>query len=264
MQMPQFQPQDYTCMIDKTPQSSRALGRRIYLLKQGDQCYWLKSQEPEGHPQFVLSFNNEIQLYQQGILDGCGLPYQLFTKDSSEHMPNFLRLVHAAPALLEINGLSILHIKQKMHAILAALVKLHQAGWLHGDLKPSHLRLYEHRVRLLDFEQAQNLALGETALVMNATPRYMAPELFHLNAKTQQTDLYALGIILYEWLTQQKIAIQRYEDWALYHCQQASFLLDESFSVFQDFINGLLARHAKDRFLTSQQAIQYLNSITVT
>lgn len=47
----------------------------------------------------------------------------------------------------------------------------------------------------------------------------MAPELFHGANKTVQSDLYALGIVLYEWLTQTRLQANSYHEWAVLHCQ---------------------------------------------
>lgn len=87
----------------------------------------------------------------------------------------------------------------------------HQAGIVHRDLKPDNLFLSEasdggFKVKVLDFGIAtvvgQVRADEENKLL--GTLRYMAPEQCRGEPTTPQTDLYALGVILYESLTRQR------------------------------------------------------------
>ncbi len=82
--------------------------------------------------------------------------------------------------------------------LCAGLEAVHDRGILHLDLKPSNVLLDEAgRVRLTDFGMAA--AAGEAT--QGGTPPYMAPELWQGQQGSVQTDLYALGLVLYEMLT---------------------------------------------------------------
>jgi hypothetical protein len=84
--------------------------------------------------------------------------------------------------------------------IAAGLAAAHAAGVLHRDLKPANVMLdREGRVRLADFGLAVvgATARGEVA----GTPAYMAPEQLAGAGCDERTDLYALGLLLYELLT---------------------------------------------------------------
>ena len=85
--------------------------------------------------------------------------------------------------------------------LCAGLAAIHDRGVLHRDLKPANVMLDGHgRVRITDFGLA--LGAGESALgEVAGTPAYMAPEQFAGKAPTVQTDLYALGLVLYETYT---------------------------------------------------------------
>jgi eukaryotic-like serine/threonine-protein kinase len=93
-------------------------------------------------------------------------------------------------------------------AILSALAALHRKGVIHRDLKPSNIFLSTHGVKLLDFGLARPLlgAKGpdEHRLtlpgVLLGTPSYMAPELIEGASGDARSDLFALGVILYEML----------------------------------------------------------------
>ena len=91
----------------------------------------------------------------------------------------------------------------------AGLIAAHERGVIHRDIKPANLFLTrDHRgallVKVLDFGIAK-LALHEPKLtatgVLIGTPNYMAPEQAEGNPIDGRTDVYALGVILYEMLT---------------------------------------------------------------
>jgi serine/threonine protein kinase len=84
--------------------------------------------------------------------------------------------------------------------IAAALAEAHGEGIVHRDLKPGNIMLTRHGVKVLDFGLARiasEHALTETSVIMG-TPAYMAPEQLKGNAADARTDLFALGLVLYE------------------------------------------------------------------
>jgi predicted Ser/Thr protein kinase len=88
--------------------------------------------------------------------------------------------------------------------LCAGLAAAHATGVLHRDLKPANVMLDgKGRARITDFGLAiaASDASGERAA---GTPGYMAPELFGGAPPTVQSDLYALGLVLYEVFTGKK------------------------------------------------------------
>ena len=94
--------------------------------------------------------------------------------------------------------------------ILDALTVVHAAGVVHRDLKPANIFVIEtqrHRdfAKLLDFGVASvsNRGDGEGSApgTIVGSPRYLAPEQALGLPVTPRTDLYALGVVLYEMLT---------------------------------------------------------------
>ena len=81
----------------------------------------------------------------------------------------------------------------------------HDHGVIHRDLKPSNLMVTRTTtIKLTDFGIAKDLdATGLTASFLTlGTARYMSPEQFRGAAKvSHKTDLYALGVVMYEMLT---------------------------------------------------------------
>jgi serine/threonine-protein kinase len=87
--------------------------------------------------------------------------------------------------------------------LCAALAAVHEQGLLHRDLKPQNVMLDGRgRVRLTDFGLAA--LAGGVSDVGSGTPLYMAPEQLAGQAVSIQSDLFALGLVLYELFTGRK------------------------------------------------------------
>src|SRR5579871_1780526 len=86
--------------------------------------------------------------------------------------------------------------------LCAGLSAAHEKGVLHRDLKPSNVMLDSRgQVLLTDFGLAGLADQLSGAEVRNGTPQYMAPEQLAGSEVTAQSDLYALGLVLYEIFT---------------------------------------------------------------
>ncbi|MBL9008144.1 MAG: AAA family ATPase [Myxococcales bacterium] len=82
--------------------------------------------------------------------------------------------------------------------LLSALSYLHRHGIVHRDLKPTNVLLSQGRVKVLDFGVAAHAAgVHDVA----GTLEYMAPELLIGAAPSVASDLYAVGVLLWEALT---------------------------------------------------------------
>ena len=88
--------------------------------------------------------------------------------------------------------------------VCEGLAEAHKLGVVHRDLKPSNIMIdREGSVRILDFGIARSLKeKGITgAGVMIGTPEYMSPEQVEAKETDQRSDIYSLGVILYEMVT---------------------------------------------------------------
>jgi tetratricopeptide (TPR) repeat protein len=86
--------------------------------------------------------------------------------------------------------------------VVAALAYAHGKGLIHRDIKPSNIMLLEDgAVKVLDFGLATTVENAERSSTQCGTPYYMAPEQILCRRPDARTDLYALGVTLYQALT---------------------------------------------------------------
>jgi len=88
--------------------------------------------------------------------------------------------------------------------ICEGLGEAHSLGIIHRDLKPSNIMIdKEGNARIMDFGIARSMKeKGITgAGVMIGTPEYMSPEQAEAKEVDQRSDIYSLGLILYEMMT---------------------------------------------------------------
>lgn len=104
---------------------------------------------------------------------------------------------------LDGGSLSLVEASRILDQAAAALDAVHAQGIVHRDVKPSNIMLVgDGIVKLMDFgvaRQEDDTTITQTGMIIGS-PAYMAPEQVRGEENTASTDLWALGILLYEML----------------------------------------------------------------
>lgn len=178
----------------------------VYLARQAsmDRDVAIKVMAPElaDDEQFVARFEHEAQLIAR-LQHPHILPVIDFGREG-KHIYIVMQLVRGGSLddRLARGPLPLPLTARMLGQIASALAFAHEQGIVHRDLKPNNVLLDERdNAYLTDFGIAKMLA-GATRLTATGnvlgTPAYMAPEQWRGDPVDARTDIYALGIMLYE------------------------------------------------------------------
>src|SRR5712664_2773155 len=151
----------------------------------------------------LARFHSEVRIARQvshpnvcrvfDIGDADGVPFLTMEYVDGEDLGSLIR---------RIGRLSSDKAIEIARQICAGLAAAHERGVIHRDLKPTNLMLDgAGKIRITDFGLASIAASIENADVKAGTPAYMAPEQLEGKEVTSKSDLYSLGLVLYEILT---------------------------------------------------------------
>jgi len=148
--------------------------------------------------------------------------------------------------------------------IARALPVVHEAGVIHLDLKPPNIMLRENgTVALIDFGLSQFTSPEITNTLtrsIRGTPYYMSPEQAQGLPTDERTDLYALGIILFQMLSGVKPFVgDSPQDIIEQHCAAPIPRLPDRLGHYQPFVDQLLAKNAADRIASASELVTLLD-----
>jgi serine/threonine-protein kinase len=138
-----------------------------------------------------VSHPNVCRVFDIGDVDG--VPFLTMEYVDGEDLSSLIRRIGRLPQdkALEVS-----------RQICAGLAAAHERGVIHRDLKPANVMLDgAGKARITDFGLAGLAASIQGAEVRAGTPAYMAPEQLAGKEVTVKSDIYSLGLVMYEVLT---------------------------------------------------------------
>ena len=159
----------------------------------GEDPDFRKSFETEARAMARLNHPNLIGVYDSGDVDGMLYIAMEYVNGKSLYYSAYNLAVDPAQAATIVKG------------ICDGLAHAHENGVIHRDIKPANILLTPKREpKIGDFGLARPTGAEGPGLVMG-TPGYTAPEVMeHPEHADRRSDIYAVGVILYELLTGRK------------------------------------------------------------
>jgi serine/threonine protein kinase/lipoprotein NlpI len=140
-----------------------------------------------------IRHKNVCAMYDLG--EEKGIYYITMEYVPGEDLKSFIR--RAGP----LNAAKAIFIAKQ---VCEGLTEAHRLGVIHRDLKPGNIMIdREGNARIMDFGIARSLKTKGTtgSGVIIGTPEYMSPEQVDQEEVDQRSDIYSLGVILYEMVT---------------------------------------------------------------
>ena len=141
-----------------------------------------------------ITHRNVCRVYDIGEVDGEHFLSMEFVR--GEDLASLLRRIGRLPSDKAI---------EIARQLCAGLAAAHDTGVLHRDLKPANVMIdAQGNVRIMDFGLAGLEEELREARAIEGTPEYMSPEQLEGKELTAQSDIYSLGLVLYEVFTGKK------------------------------------------------------------
>ena len=198
-----------------------------------------------GDPVRLARFRDEVRLAREvthpnvcrvhDLGEAEGLTFLSMEYVDGEDLASLLRRIGRLPP---DKGLDI------ARQLCAGLAAAHTRGILHRDLKPANVMLDGRgRVRIMDFGLAGIAHAIERGDIASGTPAYMAPEQALGREVTARSDLYSLGLILYEIFTGRSAFVAMTRDAILRaHLESSPQPLSQLVSGLEASVEGAILR----------------------
>ena len=177
-------------------------------------------------------------------------------------------------AMLQAGPLPVRDVLSIAASIAEALGAAHRRGIIHRDLKPSNVMITPSgRPKLLDFGIAKQVVLPPSAVnaptwsgdfttagTIIGTPAYMSPEQIQQRPLDGRSDLFSLGVLLFESLTgrcpfEGPSTLESMANVLHLHPPAASSLRRELTDRHDELLRRLMAKEASDRFQSAEEAV---------
>ncbi|MGJ8657677.1 MAG: serine/threonine-protein kinase [Akkermansiaceae bacterium] len=176
---------------------NRTVALKIFSPKASDRDLFIERLKREGQLMAQLKHPNVLSIYDAAVMED-GTPYLVLEyikgEDLQQKLHNEFTLNHRTAVRIAIK-------------VCEALSAVHQLGIIHRDIKPANVLLGTNgSVKVTDFGISKDMRTKEknTSLTMTGTTvgtaDYMSPEQTRNEELSPRSDLYSVGVLLYEML----------------------------------------------------------------
>jgi serine/threonine protein kinase len=152
-----------------------------------------------------------------------------------------------------------------LDGLLAGLQALHERGFVHRDVKPENVLITERRRPvLLDYDLAVAIGDDRDARSTAGTPIYLSPEQARGEPAGPASDLYAVGVLLYRWLTGEMPFLGAAPEVIASHrdaSPRPPSAVDPAMRRFDPIVERLLAKRPEARFGDADEVRAALRSV---
>ena len=210
-----------------------------------------------------LRHPNIVQIYDFDAIDGH--PYIVMEYLKGPAFADYLHSLHDRNERIPLNQVARL-----LKSLTAALDYAHDRDVIHRDIKPENIMLHgkageipldkpltnDVEAVVMDFGLVRiaNTASQTTPNMISGTPAYMSPEQARGDQTDRRTDIYSLGIVLYEMLAG-RVPFDADNTWMLIYKQinDPPPLIPGISPALQKVVDRALAKNPEDRYPTSRE-----------
>ncbi len=145
----------------------------------------------EGRALATIDHPAVARVFHSGVDEPTGIPFLVMEFFDGRPLNEFRERFRNDPGA----------VADAFRQLLTGIAACHQKNIVHRDLKPQNILLNaKGRVKLVDFGIAKTATCQTKTGAIMGTPQYMAPEQCHGQQTTAKSDIYSLGIILFEMI----------------------------------------------------------------
>jgi serine/threonine protein kinase len=204
-----------------------------------------------------LSHPRIVKLHDVGIDETSGAPYLVMEFVVGQTLEQYIASSKIEPQQAYSWGA----------ALARALAYAHEQGIVHGDIKPANIMINQDgRVMLTDFGIARFAAHVSQNGGLRGTPAYLSPEQIEGNPTDGRSDLFSLGIVLYQLATGQKPFQSDSVEAVCAQILKAKITPPSKLNsalprAFDDIVVSCLARNPEDRYDNGELLSTALESV---
>ena len=196
-----------------------------------------------------------VTIFEAGEEDGD--VFLVFEYVAGENLAMLLRRHGALPSAKAANLMS---------EVLDAVGHAHEHGIIHRDLKPSNILIDKNgRPRVMDFGIAAHTGQGgASSTTFTGTAAYMPPEYITQHAISEQQDVFAAGLILFEIVTGKRAIVGKDGAQVMRQIADEGFVLPATEIPLDDQLARIIMRaterHPQDRYKNAREFHQALEA----